>query len=86
MPLMLRLNQTEDHSLQEHIEVCLISLRPIVKQLQIRYLVKKYRRNIQLATSVMRFYHGLLTTDQDVDAINTVVRRLGELNRDARED
>jgi len=41
--------------------------------------LKELRRNIYLVVSIMKFYHGLLTTDQEVEAINTVVHNLKEI-------
>jgi len=61
-------------------------LQPVVTQLQRQYSLKELSRNIYLVVSIMRFYHGLLTTDQEVEAIITVVRNLKELERDPGED
>jgi len=54
-------------------------LQPVVTQLQRRHSLKELRRNIYLVVSIMKFYHGLLTTDQEVEAINTVVHNLKEI-------
>lgn len=76
----------QDRSSEEHVHACISSLQPIIKQLRRQHTVKGHRRNVYLVASIMMFYQGLLTTDQEVESINIVVRKLRELRRDPRED
>lgn len=85
-PLMARLNQMQDRSNDVNIHSCLSSLQPIIDQLRAQHTLKGHRRNVYLVASIMMFYHGLLTSKQEVENINAVVRKLRELRRDPRED